>query len=309
MVDMPGYVSPSTIVYSPTGSEETMTDEWELDCYSRPVIGDDGKKLWEVLVTDSVGSFRYIKPLPSNTVNSKNLRKVVEELMDEAPVKPRVIRFFRNQMFNMITIALNTIEVEIKPSRCTNNLCIWLQERENNIYPNMKGYNPQLKQSTIMDYDVSSPDRLPDVCKSESYAFVALPSSAFLKGDVNADNIKKGKLAPLNGMPVTADEKDPKWVHGITLFSKRASAVAAWMNGLEISSLKADLIGRELLLNTDIRSQYIVAPLSDAQKKEAQIFERGKAAADGFHFISVQYEPESEDVEGFWLLRQFPDNL
>ena len=42
-----------------------------------------------------------------------------------------------------------------------------------------------------MDYDISSPDRLPDVCKSESYAFVALPSSAFLKGDVNADNIKK----------------------------------------------------------------------------------------------------------------------
>ena len=45
----------------------------------------------------------------------------------------------------------------------------------------------------------------------------------------------------------------------------------------------------------------------EAQKKEAQIFEKGKDAADGYHFISVQSNKDSEEVEGFWLLRNFED--
>ena len=36
-----------------------LTDAWELDCYSRPVVGRDGKKLWELLVCDSSGAFRW----------------------------------------------------------------------------------------------------------------------------------------------------------------------------------------------------------------------------------------------------------
>ena len=36
---------------------------WELDFYSRPVQGPDGKKLWELLVTDDTGSFRHVEVL------------------------------------------------------------------------------------------------------------------------------------------------------------------------------------------------------------------------------------------------------
>lgn len=295
---LPGYVKPGVVEFT-----EDMSNEWELDCYSRPVMGEDGKKLWEVLITDSTGSFRYLKTLSSNLVNSRNLRKVVEEVMEEAPVRPTSIRFFRNQMFNMINIALSTLDVEVKPSRRTHNLFMWLEEREKFIYPTMSGYNPQLRQQTILDYDVTQPDRLPDVLKAESYAFVALPAEVFWNGEVNADNINRGRLCPLGGMPKTG------WVHGITLFSKRAEAVAAWMNGLEIAHLRGDLLTRELMLNTDISTQFVVAPLLDAQKKEAQIFEKGKTAANGYHFLSVQASPEAEDVQGFWLLRQFEPTL
>lgn len=38
------------------------------------------------------------------------------------------------------------------------------------------------------------PDRLPDVLKAESYAFVALPAEAFWDGQVNDENIKRGGL-------------------------------------------------------------------------------------------------------------------
>eukprot|EP00981_Chlorochromonas_danica_P009893 scaffold2865_cov160-Ochromonas_danica.AAC.4 len=266
-------------------------------------MAEDGKKLWEVLVTDSTGSFRYLKPLASNLVNSRNLRKIMEDLIDSSPVKPKTIRFFRNQMFNMITIALSTLNVDVKPSRRTTNLCMWLQEREDFVYPRMKGYNVQLKQQSIFDYEVNQPDRMPDVLRAQSYAFVALPAEVFWSNQVNKENIKQGYLCPIREMPKAG------WIHGVTLFSKRASSIAAWMNGLEIGSLKADLISRELLLNVDINTQYIVAPLQEKQKEEAQIFEQGKGQAMGYHFLSIQESPESDGVEGFWLLRQFGNNL
>ena len=212
-------------------------------------------------------------------------------------------------MFNMITIALGALDVDVKPSRRTHNLFMWLLEREKNIYPSMPGYNPQLRQQTILDFDVSQADRLPDTIKSESYAFTALPSEVFFDGQVNLENIKRGVLCPVKELPKSVSKDETRWVHGITLFSRRADAVASWMNGLDIAYLKSDLIARELLLNVDISAQFVVAPLMDAQKREAQIFERGKVEANGYHFLSVQFSPESEEVEGFWLLREFPDSI
>jgi hypothetical protein len=202
-------------------------------------------------------------------------------------------------MFNMITIALSPLEIDVKPSRQTHNLLMWLQDREVQVYPYMTGYNPQLRQGNILDFEISQPERLPDILKAESYAFVALPAESFWNNEVTTDNIKRGRLSPMRDMPKTG------WIHGITLFSKRADSIAAWMQGLELAHLKADLLTRQLLLNTDLNVQYVIAPLLDAQKKEAQIFEKARSSAKGYHFLSVQFLPDSEDVEGFWLLREF----
>ena len=96
-----------------------ISDQFEVDVYSRPVV-KDGTKLWEVLVCDATGSFRRAVELPSNMVNSREVRNAVAEIIDEAPTRPRTIRFFRKQMLNMLTIALQGIEdVEVVPSRNT----------------------------------------------------------------------------------------------------------------------------------------------------------------------------------------------
>lgn len=107
---VPAHGNPTTL-FSTEVSEDfvttanTPTTDWELDCYSRPVLVD-GKKLWEVLITDSSNSFRYSKILPSNAVNSRELRKVVEDVIEKADVKPNTIRFFRGAMFNMVRAKL-----------------------------------------------------------------------------------------------------------------------------------------------------------------------------------------------------------
>lgn len=94
--------NPSSTTIITTNPNAKPSDEWELDCYSRPVMVD-GKKLWEVLITDSTGSFRLCETLASNKVNSRELRRVVDEAIENAQVKPNIVRFFRGAMFNMVS--------------------------------------------------------------------------------------------------------------------------------------------------------------------------------------------------------------
>jgi len=314
---------PSSVVASSTGDIEDMmnldiidaeaaTDEWELDCYSRPVVVE-GKKLWEVLISDSAGSFRFRSALPSNQVNSKTLRKVVDDLIesDELTVKPNVIRFFRGAMFNMINIALQELPVSAKPSRCTFALASWLEERHRDVYPTMEGYNANMMTgagSAPSFLNVRTPVKLPDALRGEQYAFVALPLAEFLpSGGVNSETIGVGRLCPLP----QSIEKLPAgdtFVQGVVLLTRRAKAMATWLAGTEVVALQADLRKRVLTMETDIDTQYLMAKLNDQQRAEGAAFEQGKDALEGLHFVSVQ-EDDDSDPEGFWLLRELPSSI
>lgn len=291
---------------------EAATDEWELDCYSRPVAVN-GKKLWDVLITDSAGSFRFRQELPSNQVNSKTVRQVVDDLMEVAEIKPNTIRFFRGAMFNMINIALSELPVTSKPSRCTFALASWLEELHRDKYPAMEGYNAAMVGSTAPSFlDVRTPIKLPDALRGEKYAFVALPIQEFMPGgSVTADNVGVGRLCQLpasvtsaSGSVIGADT----FVQGVVILSSRAAALASWLAGTEVVALQADLRKRVVTMETDIDNQYLMAKLNDQQRAEAAAFEEGKDALQGLHFVSVQ-KTEDDDPEGFWLLRELPSGI
>lgn len=134
-----------------------ISDEWELDVYSRPVINSEGKKLWELLICDSTGNFRHVSPIPSNMVNSREVRKIIQGVIEKAQEssRPKVIRFFRNAMFNMIDIALREVDVTVRPCRTTYAMYQWLEEREREVYPKMQGFKANMKQGSVLDIRVS----------------------------------------------------------------------------------------------------------------------------------------------------------
>ena len=287
---------------------DAATDEWELDCYSRPVVVN-GKKLWEVLITDSAGSFRFRQELPSNQVNSKTLRQVVDDLMEFSDTKPNIIRFFRGAMFNMINIALSELPVTSKPSRCTFALASWLEERHAHEYPSMEGYNANMVGATTPSFlDVRTPIKLPDALRGEKYAFVALPIQEFLPGGgVTPETIGVGRLCQLPAS-ITENVAADTFVQGVVILSNRAAALAAWLAGTEVVALQADLRKRVLTMETDIDTQYLMAKMNDQQRAEAAAFEEGKDVLQGLHFVSVQ-KTEDDDPEGFWLLRELPSAI
>jgi len=290
-------------------SEAEPSTEWELDCYSRPVIVQ-GKKLWEVLITDSTGSFRLCEPLPSNKVNSRELRRVIEDAIEDAEVKPSIIRFFRGAMFNMINIALSEVDAIARPSRCTFTLSQWLEERNSKIYPSMEGYRATMASSPARAsfLDVRTPIKLPDALRGEKYAFVSLPLAEFKKGGgITRDNVGVGRLCPVDG---EFGERFPadSFVQGIAIFTSRAEALASWVAGTELAGFRADLRKRRLVMETDIENEYLMAKLNDFQREEAAAFEEGKDSLGGLHFVSVQVDDDS-DPTGFWLLREIPGGL
>lgn len=296
--------------------DKQPSNDWELDCYSRPVITQDGKKLWEVLITDSTGSFRYRKALKSNKVNSKELRQTVEDLMEDPAiiVKPSTIRFFRGAMFNMINIALNDLDVVSRPSRCTYSVAQWLEERHSEVYPKMEGYRSNMGFGGAFGggipsfLDVRTPVKMPDSLRGEKYAFVALPLAEFLPGgDISDENIGVGSLCTISDGLVEKQGADT-FVHGVVILTQRPDALAAWLAGTEISSMSCDLRKRNLIMDTDIDTRYLMARLNDEQREEGVAFEEGKDALDGLHFVCVQRDEDSEPA-GFWLMRELPTGI
>mmetsp|Transcript_43763 Transcript_43763/g.127376 ORF Transcript_43763/g.127376 Transcript_43763/m.127376 type:complete len:343 (+) Transcript_43763:127-1155(+) len=299
-------ITPTTGVELTRVPGKKPSADWELDCYSRPVVAIGGKKLWEVLITDSTGSFRFLKTLPSNQVNSKELRATVEELLEQSDVKPNTIRYFRGAMFNMIKIALSELDVVGRPSRCTYAVAQWLEERHRDIYPKMEGYKANM--ATTLGgpsfLDVRTPVKLPDALRGEKYAFAALPLAEFLPGGgVTDENVGVGKLCPIpDNLPADG------FVQGIVFFTQRPEALAAWLAGTELAGMTCDLRKRNLVMETDIDTQYLVARLNDVQREEGAAFEEGKEQMSGLHFLSVQ-KGEDEDPAGFWLMRELPTGI
>lgn len=149
---------------------------WELDLYTRPVTNDMGKKLWELLVCDSNGVMRHVEPLPSSLINSRELRKRVQALIDRAEVRPTQVRFFRSEMQSMIGVALSELPVLTVPTRRTYELRNWLEQRYGDTYPTMPGYNEALAEEERARPALDRvPTKMPDALRGDKWVFVNLP--------------------------------------------------------------------------------------------------------------------------------------
>ena len=170
----------------------------------------------------------------------------------------------------------------------------------------MEGYRSTMAggASRASFLNVRTPIKLPDALRGEKYAFVSLPLAEFLEdGGINSENIGVGRLCPVNSN-LPADS----FVQGIVILTSRATALASWLAGTELSGFNADLRKRTLVMETDIENQYLMAKLNDLQREEAAAFEEGKDNLNGLHFVSVQEDDES-DPSGFWLLREIPEGI
>ncbi len=286
-------------------ARQNMGSIWEIDFYSRPILDENQKKIWEILVcetpldirtqVDSV--FRYSKYCPSTQVNSVWLRTALQEAITEAGVAPLKIRFFRRQMNNMITKACQDIGIPAILSRRTLLLNQWLQQRIVEVYPQEPGYQAGTNPSVRIENP--APQRLPDALEGQKWAFVSLPAAEL--SQMPEWDIAFSEAFPLELVGVSAETQIP----GILIFSPRALPLAGWMSGLELAGLKFDeSIGARLVLETGGSDSWILENIKNpATVISAKEFTLAKQKAGGVHFLGVQSDPQSESFAGFWLMQ------
>lgn len=288
-----------------------MTTIWELDFYSRPILDENKKKVWEVLicesplnVNDSVEEpFRYSQFCSNQEVNSVWLGNAIKEAMAKSGQTPQKIRFFRTQMNNMINKACKDLGILSAPSRRTFNLNQWLAERMEEVYPNHPGYTPAGANPSVLMPN-PAPQTLPEALLAEKWAFVSLEAAAFT--EMPEWEIGFQEAFPLKNCGVSPDTSIP----GMIFFTSRALPLAAWISGLELASVKFESLPKaSLILETGVNDSWILANIRDAGTiAEAQGFETAKQKALGVHFLAVQTDPQAESFAGFWLLQeQYPN--
>jgi hypothetical protein len=284
---------------------------WELDFYSRPILDENQKKLWEVLIcespTDVTNSpdrlFQYTEYCSSTTVNSIWLQEAIQKAIAASGTTPKKIRFFRRQMNNMITKACEEVGIAAAPSRRTYALEKWLQTRYQEVYPQESGYDAKVANSGSVNYPPLNAIALPDAVrgdKTDRWAFVSLEASAF--ADLPEWEISFGESFPLSLAEIEPNLKIP----GFIIFSPRAVALAAWMSGLEMGYLQLELGDRsKLRLETGASDSWILANLTNQQTlNEAKSFAEAKTKVNNVHFLAIQSNPEAESFAGFWLLKE-----
>ena len=287
-----------------------MGKVWELDFYSRPILDENKKKQWEVLIcetqTDSQGSledgFRYAQFCPPKTVNSMWLREAIETAMQKTGEAPSKVRFFRRQMNNMIVKACEDAGLVATPSRRTYTLNHWLKQRQQDFYPSQEGYNEAAATNASVAYPALDAIALPDAVRgdlSAKWTFVSLEASAF--EEMKEWDIRFGEGFPLALADLSPDTKIP----GFIIYSQRALPLAAWMSGLELVALKFKSKPLPILsLETGLSDSWILANLTDQSGvAEGKGFEDTKNKAEGVHFLAIQPRPDVETFSGFWLLK------
>lgn len=283
---------------------------WELDFYSRPLIDENQKKVWEVLICESPlntkvdpdSLFKYAQFCSSKTVNSLWLGEAIDSAIAKSGQTPKKIRFFRRQMNNMITKACEDLGIPAAPSRHTYVLNQWLEERVQDFYPQQPGYDENAAKSASVQYVDSTAVPLPAAMqghRGDKWALVSLEATAF--EEMSEWDISFSEAFPLSIAEITPDTRIP----GLIIFSPRSIPLAAWISGLELAFMEfIEAPLSQIVLETDFSDRWILANINDPQTlAEAKGFQEAKSAANGVHFLAIQSNSESESFAGFWLLK------
>ena len=279
--------------------------DWELDFYSRPILGADGRKRWELLITTTPSSedgdspFRFAKVCPSTEVNSLWLSSALSEAREQAlqagygaPVR---LRCWRSSMRTMVQRAATEQDIEVISSRRTFALLDWLEQREREVYPKEEGFmsGPLAPPPAPVQ---TPPIPLPEEVQGDAWSWATLPAGLLREaGD--------WPMSFSGLLPVPTDLEDEAQVPGLRLFSQtRSLAMAGWLGGLEPVRLLVE--GRQLIMEAGQDDRWLVSDLdAEAAQNVATALETSQATVSGLQFIAIQANPDEQAFAGFWMMR------
>ncbi len=303
-----------------------MTIIWELDFYTRPVLDENQKKIWELLICNtpqpSLQQFRWVKECNAQEVNSawlaEELIKAIAYNTQIGNPSPQKVRFYRPSMTNIITRGCKQAELTPQISRRLFTLSSWLDERMQTVYPQLQGFISADPQPLPLRIGAQIPPAkpAPDALMGESWIVASLKVADFQSA--SEWSMDFGEFFDLDASQLGNTDPDAL-ISGLIITSSRALPLAAWMSGIDPIFLKFEMgdLKMQLILEAGEESRWILTTLNTANPKDrkateriAQIisqagsFEQIKKNSNGIHFIAIQTSVEVEHFAGFWLLKE-----
>jgi hypothetical protein len=272
---------------------------WQADFYRRPLKDDLGRSLWELLLCNPTGSFKYEAFCPQSEANATWL--VTQFGIAAGGKLPDKIQVFRPQSLSLIETAAQQLGIATEATRRTNALKQWLQEKAPQ-YPNMSNYTGEPYQSITLDKPPPVP--LPENLWGEQWRFATLPAGeikdAFAEKPIPILEMPEF-LLPFNlGIASTVS------VPGVIIYGGRQSMrLARWIEESRPVALNYIAGAPDgLILEAGLIDRWIVATFEDKEvSQSAQMYEQRKGLSKGLHFLLVQPDDSGMTYTGFWLLR------
>ncbi|KAF3946264.1 hypothetical protein CMV_027451 [Castanea mollissima] len=187
--------------------------------------------------------------------------------------------------------------VELLFFQCLS-LLLWLEERYEAVYMRHPGF--QKGSKPLLALDNPFPMELPENLFGDKWAFVQLPISA-VREEVSSleTRLVFGAGLDLDLLGIEIDDKT--LIPGLAVATSHARPLAAWMNGLEVCSIEAELSRASLILSVGIPTRYIYATYkkTPVTTNEAEAWEAAKKACGGLHFLAIQ-----EDLWPVWMFKK-----
>ena len=79
------------------GRSSTLPIDWQIDFCSRPMKDERGKKMWELLICDESRSFQHAEFFPNNRINSVELSKAIQRVLNEPRARGRSASSFSDR--------------------------------------------------------------------------------------------------------------------------------------------------------------------------------------------------------------------
>lgn len=272
---------------------------WQADFYRRPLKDESGQTLWELLICNPTGTFKYEALCPQSAANAQWL---VEQFHLAAGQQlPDAIQVFRPQSLNLIAAAGQQLGIPVEATRRTTALKQWLQERSA-FYRTQENYTGESYDPIAVDKPPPIP--LPESLWGEQWRFATLPA-----GDIEA--AFKERPIPILEMPddllpLNLGLASTLVVPGVVIYGGRQSMrLASWLQEMQPVALYY-IAGQPdgLVLEAGLVDRWIVATFEDREVvAAAQAYEQRKQQSQRLHFLLIQPDESGMTYSGFWLLR------
>jgi RNA-binding protein Tab2/Atab2 len=254
---------------------------WQVDFYRRP---QNHEQLWDLLICDATGDFKYEACCPQSQANSNWLTSQFE--LAHASHPPDQIQVFRPQSLSLVETAARNLNIEVIATRRTTVLKQWLQS---------KSYSVEVEKLP--------PVPLPDNLLGEKWRFASLPS-----GDVEEFRNRRIPITDFPDflLPINLGLASTQLVPGVVIYGGRQSMrLARWLQ--ESHPVYLNYIAGApdgLILEAGLADRWVIATFDDNDVKiAAQNYEQRKQQCRGLHFVLVQPDDSGMTYSGFWLLQ------